>query len=421
MRSKSFNTLITLSLCVIVTGCKSVKVKTNDKTNPNLSVGVFTGGLKKTAMVKSDEMPKKILVAENEKVFWIAGGSDESGLKSLTTEVVSGGLLRYQDKLLKKVSETNDTTATGLSKVGVLTSGELEFDSPTSKIILKSEAVDWAGNITFTPTVSVERIPKPIARLSTNTTLINRGENVQLTYETEHASNVFLNNTELTTFNGQRTVAPTSTTRYILRAENEVGTAQDTLVVSVNQPPTAPKILSFTSNKTTVKKGNQVVLNWNTSNTNRVKLFHNNSQIHSSSTSSGSKTIRLNNVGIQNFKLEASNNSNTVSTRLSVKVEPSTNCISYPYVGNFNISSRDNTAVVYEYPANNLFIGQRITSVKNPFNVDVRLNISGRESIISAGQTTTFFNGLGIGGRWVLLVPNPQPLIVKLIVCGDSN
>ncbi len=421
MKSQPLKILLFILISMNLIHCKSIKISKTDKIAPTLSMGAYTQGLKKKAIVKSDEMPKKILVAEDEKVFWIASSSDKGGLKKLDIEVVSGGLLRNNNRLSQKVEKENDTTASGLSKVGILLAGELQFDSPTSKIILKSKASDWAGNITFTPTVSIERVPKPVARISASKIRIQRGESVQLNYETDHATKALLNTSLLTTLNGQRTVAPNTTTRYILKAENEVGIARDTLTIVVIQPPTAPQIASFTTSSSKVKKGQRVTLRWNTTNTTRIKIFKNNSQIHNVTSASGSKRITLNTLGIVNFKLEASNNSSTVSRNLSIEVAPDTNCFSYPYVGNFSVSLRDHTAVVYEYPPSNLYQGQRITSIKNPFNVDVLLNISGREQTIRAGQTTTFFNGLGVGGRWILLVPNPQPTFVKLKVCTRRN
>ncbi len=420
MKLKFSKLLACIFLCASLFNCKTVLINKNDKTPPELAMGAFTQGLENKAIAKSNAMPSKMLVASNEKVFWLANASDKSGLKKLEIEVVSGGLLNFDNRLLQKVEKENDTSATGISKTGILISGKLQFDSPTSKVILKSKATDWAGNVTFTPTVTVERIPKPVARLSANTTRINRGQSVTLTYETRNANRVFINTSQLNTLNGQKTVNPSVTTDYILKAENEVGITTDTIRIHVTQPPAAPRINSFTVNDTSVEKGDQVTLRWNTSNTNQVQLFQDNRLVHTTN-SSGSKRIRLQSIGTVNFKLEASNGTQQVTKRVSVRVDPDTNCFSYPFAGNFSVLLRDRTRVLYRYPPSNLYQGQRITSVKNPFNVDVILRIGTRETRINAGQTTNFFNGLGVGSEWRLLVPNPQPTFVKINVCTERN
>jgi hypothetical protein len=68
------------------------------------------------------------------------------------------------------------------------------------------------------------------------------------------------------------TVAPTGTTTYTLRAENDVGAVSQDLLVTVKPPVTPARIASFNALPSQVAAGKQVTLSWSVTNAASIKI-----------------------------------------------------------------------------------------------------------------------------------------------------
>jgi peptidoglycan-associated lipoprotein len=88
--------------------------------------------------------------------------------------------------------------------------------------------------------------PAPTASLTANPNTINAGQSTTLTWNTDYATEVTIDQLGTVDPSGSRTVTPTQSTTYHLVAKNSSGTQEATARVTVNTPPPPPQ----TSNQT---------------------------------------------------------------------------------------------------------------------------------------------------------------------------
>ena len=81
--------------------------------------------------------------------------------------------------------------------------------------------------------------PAPTASLTANPNTINPGQSTTLTWRTEYATDVTIDQLGKVDPSGSRTVTPTESTTYRLVAQNDSGTQEATARVTVNAPPAA--------------------------------------------------------------------------------------------------------------------------------------------------------------------------------------
>jgi peptidoglycan-associated lipoprotein len=82
---------------------------------------------------------------------------------------------------------------------------------------------------------------KPTATLSAKPTNVQRGQSVQLTWNTQNATDVSIDAVGSVSVNGSRGVSPTDSTTYTLTAKGPGGTVQATARVTVTIPPVPVK------------------------------------------------------------------------------------------------------------------------------------------------------------------------------------
>lgn len=88
--------------------------------------------------------------------------------------------------------------------------------------------------------------PAPTASLTANPSTINAGQSTTLTWNTQYATEVTIDQLGTVDPSGSRTVTPAESTTYRLVARNSSGTQEATARVTVNPPPPPPQ----TSNQT---------------------------------------------------------------------------------------------------------------------------------------------------------------------------
>jgi peptidoglycan-associated lipoprotein len=89
--------------------------------------------------------------------------------------------------------------------------------------------------------------PAPTASLSANPNTINPGQATTLTWKTDYATNVVIDQIGPVDPSGSRTMMPSESTTYRLIAKNDTGTQEATARVTVNAAPAPP---AQTSNET---------------------------------------------------------------------------------------------------------------------------------------------------------------------------
>ncbi|MFA0962962.1 hypothetical protein AB9P05_14250 [Roseivirga sp. BDSF3-8] len=406
--------------------CKPVAVSTSDSIPPDVTLNTYTQGIRNKTTVEANGSAAEMKVAVGEKVYFIGTGYDSLGLRDARVAAVSGGMLRVNNNNLIRVTvHENDTTvdSTGVtvSSKNALLAGEVEFDRPDQEVVLRARSTDWAGNAAVTPTLTIVPLPKPVARLSADRTVVEQGEAVTLTYETEHADTVKINGNVQNTRNGTRTFNPGSSVPVILEAINEVGRDADTIEIRVTMPPALPQINTFTLNKSTADEGESVRASWNVSNATQVRLYRNGSRIHTNSDMTDSHSFSINNSGNYTIKLEATGAGGTSEYSRSLTItEPAPQM---PVESCSNMSAwwayvaKDAIQSYWIMDLSNLITGDRISTVKNLGGSDILVRVSGREVLIPAGGSSSGLNGISFSNRFEAYVGNPNALGVALEFC----
>jgi peptidoglycan-associated lipoprotein len=80
--------------------------------------------------------------------------------------------------------------------------------------------------------------PSPVASLTANPANVDRGQPVQLSWNTQNATSVTIEGIGQVSASGSRTIAPQSSTTYHLMAKGEGGDAEANARVTVNVPTT---------------------------------------------------------------------------------------------------------------------------------------------------------------------------------------
>ena len=141
----------------------------------------------------------------------------------------------------------------------------------------------WVGGVVqATKTVTINVIPRPTINFTADPPSITSGESSRLEWTTSDATSVALTDNDSSTddatdyadlnLSGTKGVTPTRTTTYTLTATWDGGTLASQVTVRVGSGTTAPRILSFTANPSTITADNETVLEWTTSNATEVTI-----------------------------------------------------------------------------------------------------------------------------------------------------
>ena len=124
------------------------------------------------------------------------------------------------------------------------------------------------------PTTPVEAAVEPqISLFRASRTSITLGDEVTLIWNTSLADSVHLLPDEgPVAASGSTALSPEQDTEYVLVAYGPGGEARDPIQITVAVQLDAPTIEEFSADRTTVTKGDEVTLTWNTSNADRVEL-----------------------------------------------------------------------------------------------------------------------------------------------------
>ncbi|WP_157976244.1 hypothetical protein [Lewinella sp. IMCC34191] len=423
-----FNKLFLIVCLGYLSGCVTrIPVSTDDTVPPRASLTVIsTRAAPNIVTVSSEEgVNKSYKVRSGQRINFVASGSDTlGGIKTVEMIAVSGGMLREANggPLQQTLTEQPDTSM-GLADDLALFSGEIVPDSPLGNVVVRAKSYDFAGNATTAPTITITPLPAVVARLSVDRGRIERGQNIQLTYESENADRAFLDGNPLATVNsGTLTLSPTQNTRYIFTARNEVWAASDTVDVRVVQPPAMATIQRFSASPPTITRGQSTQLNWDVRNASSVRIdpggrtFTNNSGNH-----------RVSPTSTTTYTLTATQQGGTgaLSRTTTVTVNPPSSmveCFTTPQAfAAFSFLQRTATnSVVYRMDLSGFLADGRITTVTNKNGSPINLFAAGTEERIGPNQRTSAFNGFTLNQFWLLEIVNPG-LSIAVEYCTENQ
>jgi len=166
----------------------------------------------------------------------------------------------------------NADTVTITPEIGSVPSNGTRSVSPRVTTQYRLTARNRAGEATATTTVVVEEEPPAqFTSCSVSPMNIMAGESATITYATSNADTVTISGIGNVATSGTQVVSPTQTTNYTVTANNARGPVTCSLTVQVTQG-TAPRVLQFTANPTTITSGNASTLNWGVENADTVTI-----------------------------------------------------------------------------------------------------------------------------------------------------
>ncbi|MFW6324170.1 MAG: DUF6531 domain-containing protein, partial [Desulfovibrionales bacterium] len=165
-------------------------------------------------------------------------------------------------------SSTNAESLTINQGVGSVASSGSTTVTPTSTTTYTITATNPVGTVTDQETLTV--LESPAASLSVEPVSIPENTSAELTWRTENAESVTIDNgIGSVDSSGTLTVSPSGTTTYTLTAEGPGGTATDSALLTIVAPqPT----VHLSADKSSILEGEPVSLTWESENAERAEI-----------------------------------------------------------------------------------------------------------------------------------------------------
>jgi uncharacterized cupredoxin-like copper-binding protein len=216
-----------------------------------------TSGLKSTATTSVTTVtPGQVTVVQ----FTANPASITAGQSSTLTWVVQNATSVTITPVLGSVNASSGSSAV----------------SPTTTTTYTLTATGPGGTVNATVTVTVgtpATVAPQILRFEANPVTIAPGQNSTLSWATNGATTVTINNgVGSVALNGSVTVSPTTTTTYTLTATNSAGlsvTDPVTVTVSTGQ---IPQVVVFVANPQTIQPGTSTQLCWQVNNATSISI-----------------------------------------------------------------------------------------------------------------------------------------------------
>ncbi len=194
----------------------------------------------------------------------------KAALPTVTFSASPDSILSGQSSILSWTT-ANATSASINQGIGTVSLNGSRTVAPVATTTYTITVKGSRGTVTAAATVTVTTAPPPIASLTANPVSIYRGQSSTLTWTSENATSLSINNgVGSVNPNGSVAVSPTLTTIYTLTATGPGGTTTDgaQVQVSVYPAPTA----ALTANPQSIQPGESATLNWATANADSVTL-----------------------------------------------------------------------------------------------------------------------------------------------------
>ena len=205
-----------------------------------------------------------------------------------------------------------------ITNLGTVPANGTRNVSPTRTTQYVLTATNPLGSATATTTIVVEELPAALFTACTISPMtILAGESATITWAAANADTVTISGgIGAVGSSGTRVVTPTESTTYTLTANNARGPVTCTVSVQVTQG-TAPRIISFTANPSTITVGQSSTLAWNVENADSV-------EIGGIGTVDPQGTRSVNPNTTVTFRLTARNRFGTITAEAPITVNPAT-------------------------------------------------------------------------------------------------
>lgn len=323
-------------------------------------------------------------------------------------------------QLSYRVLNATSVTITGIGQVNP-SNGNLPV-SPTVTTTYTLTAKNDNSEESATATVTVTNPQVQILTCTATPMNIMQGESATILYATVNATMVSVSNgVGNVPPNGSFVVTPTATTTYTITASNTGGSTSCNVTVQVT-PGTAPRIIRFTANPTTIDQGGTSTLVWQVENATTVSISPTVGSVPLIGTSDVKPTQTT------TYTLTATNNFGSVSATATVTVNttpppppPGQNVMISSFTANPPVSPSPGAPVVLTCIASNA------TSVT--INGVGPVNSAGQVTVNPQTTTTYTCTAAGNGGPATATVtvqvtpnqPPPPPVTPPVIVVGGLN
>ena len=181
------------------------------------------------------------------------------------TSIVTGGTANLSWSV---TGADNITIDQGVGAVAA--TGSLEV-SPGATTTYTLTAENSIGAVQDSVTLTITGPPPVINDFSVNPTSIQRGQNAALSWDVTGANTVTIDQgVGSVPANGSTQVSPNGTITYTITAENSQGMVQDSLTLTVTEPP--PNIGTFNLSPTQIQRGQSSTLSWSVGNADTVTI-----------------------------------------------------------------------------------------------------------------------------------------------------
>lgn len=297
----SLLTLLIASGCDDLIRTETVAIDTSDTEKPLIRTGVVHNYQLGVQSGTSLEI-ENFAVDKGAKISFFTTGIDTLGLKSITTTVLSGGVISHSDfgpevTTTEYIKEGPNSEGTGINMLSQ--SGQYIFDEDSDQMQIKARAEDFAGNISETPILILQaKEPVNIASFRADKTMLRPSETATLSWEIRgdppfkiKMKEYYLDADGETSNNQSRELFDRSTDElvgntssilgqiipedgimYVLTVENDVSREAQMVRIFRRPPPPRPEITTFEANPSTVTVGGSSILHWSVNNANEISI-----------------------------------------------------------------------------------------------------------------------------------------------------
>lgn len=261
----------------------------------------------------------------------------------------------------------------------------------------------------------------PSVSITANPMTIPVGSSTTLAWNSDNADSCTASNgwSGTKALDGSQQVAPTVTTTYTITCEGDGGSANDSVMVTVNQPEPEDPTLDLTANPMTINEGSSSLLSWTTTN---ATTCEKSGGWSGATTTSG--TLSVSPTATTTFAMECTGPGGSISDSVTVNVilapdepdAPTVNLVAAPTSVEEN--SAGNATTTLTWTTTN---ATSCTASGGTFTGSKAVN--GSETVTPSATTTYSLNCTGPGGNandsvTVNFVPEPdeEPVEGTLVI-----
>jgi len=237
--------------------------------------------------------------------------------------------------------DTTNATAVSIQSIGTVSVDGTKVVYPTQSRSYELTATGNGGTVKCTDTIVVTPkdvvYPAPTCTFDIAPASVKEGSPTTFTWDTTNATAVSIQSIGTVSVDGTKVVYPTQSRSYELTATGNGGTVKctDTVSVTHDETPTAPRCDFFTASKSRINKGDSVTLSWGTTHAGDVSINNGVGSV----LVDGSSVVNLFHDTVFTLTARSGSQSHTCQVAIDVEesvIHTSTTTNSVTNVNNFN-------------------------------------------------------------------------------------